>query len=107
MQSIHLPSWIYILFNEPSKRPVVLPFAGDGPPVLLVWNTRERGRLFLESLPPEKQSRWRLYEWTPEDLGNWMRDHPELGGIELNSPTRSGECGQFIQRDVCESFSSP
>ena len=106
MESNQLAQWIFILFNESTKRPVVLRYNGDGPPVLLVWNTRDRGRMFLQSLPPDKQAYWRTYEWTLEDLGNWIRDHPELGGVELNPPLWSGESGKLIHRDICTSFIS-
>ncbi|HQO36389.1 MAG TPA: hypothetical protein PLG59_17120 [bacterium] len=93
---------LYVLFNEAVKQPVVLPFKGDGPPVLLAWQSRDRGEGFLKSLSPEKRSTWRLYEWTHEDVCRWLRRDPDLAGVEWNSASWPSEGGTLIPLAVWE-----
>ena len=98
--------WLYVLFNEEAKRPVVLPFRGEGPPVILAWSSRDSAERFLRSLPPDKRSMWRAYEWTAQDIGAWVRRDRTLAGVEMNAQLWPSQLGVLVQREVCESIGS-
>ena len=100
------PRWLYVLFNEEAKRPVVLPFRGEGAPVILVWSSRERAERYLRSLPADKRVLWRAYEWTEHDLGAWLRRDNTLGGVEMNASSWPSEDGVLVRREMCESMGS-
>ncbi|HQQ00500.1 MAG TPA: hypothetical protein PLY86_18750 [bacterium] len=93
---------LYVLFNEAVKQPVVLPFKGDGPPVLLAWQSRDRGEGFLKSLSPKKRSTWRLYIWTCQDVSEWLQRNSELAGVEWNSFSWPAEGGTLVARAIWE-----
>jgi len=95
---------LYVLFNEPVKQAVVLPFKGNGPPVILAWQSRDCGERFLKSVSPEKRSNWRLYEWTYGDVSEWLRRNPGLAGVEWNCTFWPSEGGTLIVREIWESF---
>ncbi|MFH1741987.1 MAG: hypothetical protein ABIH23_23545 [bacterium] len=104
VQESRRSEWLYVLFNEEAKQPVVLPFRGEGPPVLLIWNSRAYAETFLRSVPTDKKSLWRAYEWTPEDIGAWVHRNKALAGVEMNPGKWPTEGGALVDRDLCESL---